>query len=108
MDFSKAYQKLNEGKVVSRRSWDGDFLWLKPSTIIKAEWCRDPMLKTIAENNGGEIKAEATLSQYNARANSILTGYSPTQMDLAADDWFEMIKEPKYKEGELFEHATID
>ena len=108
MNFSKAYQKLNEGKIVSRRSWDGDFLWMKPSTMIKTEWCKDPILKAIVENNGGEIKAEATLSQYNAKTNSILTGYNPTQIDLIANDWFEMIKEQKYKEGDLFENVTID
>lgn len=108
MNFSKAYQKLNEGKIVSRRSWDGDFLWMKPSTMIKTEWCKDPILKAIVENNGGEIKAEATLSQYNAKTNSILTGYNPTQIDLIANDWFEIIKEPKYKEGDLFENVTID
>ncbi len=81
---------------------------MKPSTMIKTEWCKDPILKAIVENNGGEIKAEATLSQYNAKTNSILTGYNPTQIDLIANDWFEMIKEQKYKEGDLFENVTID
>lgn len=51
MDFGKAIEALKEGKKVARHGWNGKnmFLWLKPAAMVKAEWCKDPMLKRLAE-----------------------------------------------------------
>ena len=60
MNFGKAIEALKQGKKVARKGWNGKnmFLWLKPAATVKAEWCKDPMLKAIAEGNGGEIPTE--------------------------------------------------
>lgn len=59
MNFGQAIEALKEGHKVARQGWNGKgmFLWLKPAATIKAEWCKDPRLKVIAELNGGEIEA---------------------------------------------------
>lgn len=63
MNFGQAIEALKEGKKVARKGWNGKgmFLWLKPAATVKAEWCKDPMLRAIAEKNGGEIPALGTI-----------------------------------------------
>ena len=57
MDFGGAIAALKAGKKVARKGWNGKgmFLWLKPGTEIKSEWCKDPELKRLADDNGGTI-----------------------------------------------------
>lgn len=62
------------------------FLWLKPAATVKAEWCKDPMLKTIAEGNGGEISALGTVCMLTAQ-KEILSGWLASQTDMLAEDW---------------------
>ena len=66
MDFGGAIKALKEGRKVARKGWNGKgmFLWLKPASEIKAEWCRDLMLKNLAEQNGGSIEALGTICMY--------------------------------------------
>lgn len=63
------------------------FLWLKPATTVKSEWCKDPTLKDIADENGGEVEALGTICMKTAD-NKILTGWLASQTDILADDWF--------------------
>lgn len=92
MDFGNAIKALKLGKKVRRKKWDsvGVFLWLKPATNVKAEWCKDPMLKALAEQNGGEIPACDTICMFTAQ-HTILTGWIPQQSDMFAEDW-EIVK----------------
>ena len=55
--------------------------------MVKSEWCKDTVLKMLADANGGEIEAEQVLCKYNKLERKIMTGWSPQQDDLAADDW---------------------
>lgn len=88
MNFGKAIEALKEGKKVTRKGWNGKntFLWLKPAATVKAEWCKDPMLKAIAENNGGEIPALGTICMLTAQ-KEILSGWLASQSDMLAEDW---------------------
>lgn len=88
MGFGDAIRALKAGKKVRRKNWDcvGAFLWLKPATNVKAEWCKDPMLKDLAEKAGGEIPASDTICMFTAQ-HTILTGWIPQQSDMFADDW---------------------
>lgn len=49
MDFGQAIKSLKEGKLVTREGWNGKgmYLWLKPATTIKAEWCKDRTTKSM-------------------------------------------------------------
>lgn len=88
LDFGGAIKALKDGKKVTRNGWNGKgmFLWLKPATSVKAEWCKDPMLKELAEQNGGEIPALGTICMKTAD-NKILTGWLASQTDMLSEDW---------------------
>lgn len=91
MNFGKAIEALKSGKKVAREGWNGKgmFLWLKPAAVVKAEWCKDPMLKSIAEKNGGEIPALGTICMFTAQGE-ILSGWLASQIDMLAEDWVEV------------------
>lgn len=86
--FGEAIASLKAGKRVARNGWNGKgmWLWLKPGTMVKAEWCHDSALKEIAENNGGEIEALGTICMKTAD-NKILSGWLASQTDMLSEDW---------------------
>lgn len=92
LDFGKAIAALKEGKKVARAGWNGKemFLWLKPAAVVKAEWCKDPLLKSLAEENGGEIPALGTICMFthdSTGRKAILTGWLASQSDMLLEDW---------------------
>lgn len=92
MDFGKAIEALKAGKRVARKGWNGKgmFLWLKPAVEVKAEWCKDPMLKRLADDNGGSIQALGTICMYthdSTGRQAILTGWLASQSDMLLEDW---------------------
>ena len=88
LTFGAAIEALKHGKKVTRMGWNGkgQYLWLKPATTIKAEWCKDPMLKEIVDTNGGEAEALGTICMKTAD-NKILTGWLASQTDMLSEDW---------------------
>lgn len=86
--FGEALEALKRGKKVARKGWNGKgmYLWLKPAATIKAEWCKDPILKDIAEANGGEVEALGTICMKTADGK-ILTGWLASQTDMLLEDW---------------------
>ena len=95
MDFGKAIELLKAGKKVTRRGWNGKgmFLWLKPGTEIKSEWCKDPVLKELAEQNGGTILGIPTICMFTHDSHgrkAILTGWLASQSDMLLEDWEEV------------------
>lgn len=90
-DIGYAIQCLKGGFKVRRIGWRNKdkFLWFKPPAGVKAEWCKDPMLRKLVEANGGEMPALGTICMYLSVDGkpTFLTGWSPTPCDLLADDW---------------------
>lgn len=88
MSFGGAVQCLKRGQKVARKGWNGKgmWLWLKPGTMVKSEWCHDPALKAIADDNGGEIEALGTICLKTAD-NKILSGWLASQTDVLSTDW---------------------
>ena len=88
MNFGKAIEALKNGQRVTRKGWNGKgmFLWLKPAAIVKAEWCKGLLLKSLAEANGGEIPALGTVCMFTAN-KEILSGWLASQTDMLAEDW---------------------
>ena len=86
--FGEALEALKIGKKVTRRGWNGRgmFLWLKPASLIKSEWCRDPFLIDLANANGGEIHALGTICMFTTD-KKILTGWLASQSDMLSEDW---------------------
>jgi len=91
LDFGEAIKLLKQGKRVARQGWNGKgmFLWLKPSTIIKSEWCKDTKLKELIDANGGEMEGLGTICMKTAD-NKILTGWLASQTDMLSEDWQEV------------------
>ena len=88
LNFGAALEALKQGKKVARKGWNGKgmFLWLKPGTMVKSEWCHDPELKAIADKNGGEIEALGTICMKTAD-DKILSGWLASQTDVLSEDW---------------------
>ena len=88
MTFGLAIKALKAGHKVARKGWNGKgmFLWLKPATTVKSEWCKDPMLKKLADDNGGTIEAVGTICMFTAQ-HQILSGWLASQTDMLAEDW---------------------
>ena len=88
MTFGLAIEALKRGDIVTRRGWNGKgmFLWLKPATTIKSEWCKDPLLKSLADSNGGEIEALGTICMKTAD-DKVLSGWLASQTDMLSEDW---------------------
>ena len=94
MNFGQAIELLKAGKKVTRRGWNGRgmYLWLMPAATIKAEWCREPELKRLAEQNGGEIEALGSIRMFtvnSAGRRAVLTGWLASQTDMLSEDWEE-------------------
>ena len=92
MDMGKANEARKECKNVSRKGWNGKgmFLWLKPATTIKAEWCKDEELKELVQANGGEILGLGTICMFthdSTGRKAILTGWLASQSDMLSEDW---------------------
>ena len=86
--FGWAIEQLKAGYRVSRAGWNGKgmYLWLMPAATVKAEWCREPFLKRLAELNGGEIECLGSIRMLTAD-KKILTGWLASQSDILAEDW---------------------
>jgi hypothetical protein len=92
LPFGDAIEALKAGKMVTRAGWNGRgmFLWLKPETTIKSEWCKDELLKHLADENGGEILGLGTVCMYthdSTGRKAILTGWLASQSDMLSEDW---------------------
>lgn len=88
LNFGAAIEALKAGRRVSRSGWNGKgmYLWLLPAAKVKAEWCREPHLKAMAEANGGEIEALGSIRMMTAD-KKVLTGWLASQTDVLAEDW---------------------
>lgn len=88
MTFGAAIEALKQGKFVARKGWNGKgmYLWLMPATSVKAEWCKEPHLKALAERNGGAIDALGSIRMLTAD-KKILTGWLASQTDMLSEDW---------------------
>lgn len=108
MNFGEALNELKNGSIVTRTGWNGKgmFLWLKPATVIKEEWCKDPILRQICQDNGGEVEALGTICMKTAD-NKVLTGWLASQTDMLSEDWelYAIVPELTEKEMDFDYHA---
>ena len=88
LTFGQALEALKNGSRIARQGWNGKnmYLWLLPAAEIKAEWCREPHLKEVAEANGGTIEALGSIRMMTAD-KKVLTGWLASQTDMLSNDW---------------------
>ena len=90
MDFGDAIRALKRGERVTRHGWGNDYIWLMPWAMVDADWCREPGLKKLAEDAGGNIQCFGTirmLTHDSHGVRGILTGWLASQVDILAEDW---------------------
>ena len=88
MTFGQAIELMKRGFMVARKGWNGKgmYLWMMQYAIVKAEWCKEPHLKELAESNGGQIECLGTIRMKTAD-NKVLTGWLASQTDMLSEDW---------------------
>lgn len=106
MDFGWAINALKAGNKVTRKGWNGKgmYLWLMPATTVKAEWCKEPVLKRLAEDNGGQIECLGTIRMYthdSTGRKAVLTGWLASQSDMLAEDWDYACVSPKDEQDSI-------
>lgn len=89
IDFGVALCWAKKGRRIARAGWNGKgmYLWYMPAATVKAEWCREPHLKALAEANGGEVECLGTMRMKTADGK-VLTGWAASQTDMMATDWY--------------------
>jgi hypothetical protein len=89
INFGQAIEALKSGKRVSRKGWNGKnmFLWLKEGCVINSDYCHDPILKSICDDNGGTLHCLPTICMKTAD-NKVLTGWIASQTDMLSCDWY--------------------
>jgi len=94
LTFGGAIEAMKAGKFVRRRGWNGKgmYLWMMPGMRVRAEWCKEPHLRKLAEENGGEIEALGSIRMKTADGK-VLTGWLASQTDMLLEDW-EIVTEP--------------
>lgn len=88
MTFGQALEHLKNGKKVRREGWNGKgmYLWLLAAFDVPAEWCKEPHLKLLAEENGGKVSCLASIRMKTADGK-VLTGWLASQTDMLSEDW---------------------
>jgi hypothetical protein len=89
MKFIEAFKEMQEaGACIARSGWNGKgmYIWIMPAATVPLEWCKEPRLKRLAEENGGSVECLATIRMKTVDGK-VMTGWVPTQGDMAADDW---------------------
>lgn len=87
-NFGDAIAALKLGRKICRQGWNGKgmYLWLLPAAKVKAEWCKEPHLKTLAEEAGGELDCLGSIRMLTAD-KKVLTGWLASQTDILSEDW---------------------
>ena len=82
---------MKRGEFVSRKGWNGKgmYLWLMPEAKVPTEWCKEPHLKKLAENNPDGSKTMRCLPSIRMKTadGAVLTGWLASQTDMMAEDW---------------------
>ena len=92
LSFGQALEALKLGNKIQRNGWNGKgmYLWLLPAFSVPASWCKEPHLKALAEENGGEIECLGSIRMYTTNAagrRAVLTGWLASQTDMLSNDW---------------------
>lgn len=88
MTFGEAIEMMKRGKKVARKGWNGKgiYIWLMRACEVPVEWCREPVLKGIAESEGGVVKC-GPCARMRAADGTVVTGWLASQTDMFAEDW---------------------
>jgi len=86
--FGQAIAAAREGARITRDGWNGkgQYVYYQPGSVIKAEDCRNKVLKEQAEDLGGSITLCPHLDFFSAH-KVVQIGWLASQTDMLAEDW---------------------
>ena len=86
MNFGWAIEQLKAGNKVTRKGWNGKgmYLWLMPAATVKAEWCKEPVLKAQQEKADKVDRIVCAVSEIAQFADDLAEGASE-QLDIKVD-----------------------
>jgi hypothetical protein len=88
MTFGQAIAAAKDGARVTRGGWNGEgqYVYYQEGSVIKAEDCKNLILKQQAEDLGGCITISSHLDFFSA-SGFIVIGWLASQTDMLATDW---------------------
>jgi len=88
MTFGQAIAAAKEGARITRDGWNGkgQYVYYQEGSVIKAEDCRNPVLRQQAEELGGFITICPHLDFFSAH-QVIQVGWLASQTDMLSNDW---------------------
>ena len=88
MNFGQAIAAAKDGARITRDGWNGkgQYVYYQEGSVIKAEDCRNPVLKKQAEDLRGQITICPHLDFFSAHG-VIQIGWLASQTDMLAEDW---------------------
>jgi len=88
MTFGQAIAAAKEGARISRDRWNGkgQYVYYQEGSVIKAEDCRNPILKKQAEASDGFIEIAPHLDFFCSQGY-VVCGWLASQTDMLSDDW---------------------
>lgn len=93
MDFGKAIEELNSGKIVARSGWNGKgmFIYKTIGNVISSDFIPKfaslpNSVKDFLSKKGKDVVFNASLTMYTA-AGEMQPGWLASQADILATDW---------------------
>lgn len=102
LTFGEAIERIKAGSLVSRKGWNGKgmFIFMRPADELDPMFIIEKVkslpedfkktLKNVTFSEGDKIKFTAYLCM-KAADNTIVNGWLPSQTDILAEDWQELI-----------------
>lgn len=99
-DFGKALELLKEGKLVTRKNWNGKgmFIFMRPADEIDETFIINKV-KSLPDSYKGWVKnhpsenGKVIFNSYlclKSANNEIVNGWFASQTDMLANDWMEI------------------
>ena len=86
-DFGEALKALKNGRVVARKAWkcEGMFLTLQNSSEVEGTNMRNEPAKNYYGKNNVKINPHIDMK---AADDTYVVGWIPSQIDILAEDWY--------------------
>lgn len=88
LSFGEAYREMENGNKVARQGWNGKnmYIWIQEKSSPLASKCRNMNLKQdFREDEHIHINSHVDMKMAD---DSILIGWTPSQIDMQKKDWY--------------------
>jgi hypothetical protein len=86
-DFGGALIALKAGSKVSRKAWNGCYIFILQGQSYSTSELNEDIIKDVALSNGGLVTCLPTI-RIKTSSNKVLTGWNPNLIEIFAEDWY--------------------